>query len=154
MHIVLWFQTKLPARPEVTRGDPLTSQQWSKHMDKEGKIINVEEVKDQIFRGVRNGFYLFLGLCNFPLDWYNKIWMFYSLKGRCKKIYLQGLRLSYTVELWSLELACLEHQGSLELVRRPRQFPHTFNVQIHPRLEQRWLELSNSKHGPQGDFFM
>lgn len=44
-------KTKLPPRPEVTRGDPLTSQQWSKHMDKEGKIINVEEVKDQIFRG-------------------------------------------------------------------------------------------------------
>ena len=60
----------------------------------------------------------------------------------------------YTVELWSLELACLEHQGSLELVRRSQQFPYTFNVKIHPRLEQRWLELSNSKHGPQGDFFM
>lgn len=44
-------KTKLPPRPEVSRGDPLTSQQWSKHMDKEGKIINVEEVKDQIFRG-------------------------------------------------------------------------------------------------------
>ena len=57
-----------------------------------------------------------------------------------------------TVELWSLELACLEHQGSLELVPQSRQFPHTFNVKIHPRLEQRWLDLSNSKHGPQGDF--
>lgn len=44
-------KTKLPPRPEVSRGDPLTSQQWSKHMDKDGKIINVEEVKDQIFRG-------------------------------------------------------------------------------------------------------
>ena len=42
----------------------------------------------------------------------------------------------YTVELWSLELACLEHQGSLELVRRSRQFPYTFNVKIHPKLEQ------------------
>ena len=59
---------------------------------------------------------------------------------------------SFTVELWSLELACLEHQGSLELVRRSRQFAYTFNVKLHPRLEQRWLELSNSKHGPQGDF--
>ena len=58
----------------------------------------------------------------------------------------------YTVELWSLELACLEHQGSLEHVHRSRQFPFTFNVKIHLRLEQRWLELSNSKHGPQGDF--
>ena len=46
-----------------------------------------------------------------------------------------------TVELWSLELACLEHQGSLELVRRSQQFPYIFNVKIHPRLEQRWLEL-------------
>ena len=45
----------------------------------------------------------------------------------------------HTVELWSLELACLEHQGSLELVRLSRQFPYTFNVKIHPRLEQRWL---------------
>lgn len=44
-------KTKLPPRPDVTRGSPLTSQQWSKHMDKEGRIINVEEVKDQIFRG-------------------------------------------------------------------------------------------------------
>ncbi|XP_045196515.1 TBC1 domain family member 15-like isoform X2 [Mercenaria mercenaria] len=44
-------KTKLPSRQEVKRGLPLTSQQWSKHMDKEGRIINVEEVKDQIFRG-------------------------------------------------------------------------------------------------------
>ena len=62
------------------------------------------------------------------------------------------LFLCYTVELWSLELACLEHQESLEHIRRSQQFPYTFNVKIHPRLEQRWLELSNSKHGPQGDF--
>ena len=59
-----------------------------------------------------------------------------------------------TVKLWTLELACLDYQGSLNLVRRSRQFPHTFNVKIHPRLEQRWLQLSNSKHGPQGEFFM
>ena len=59
-----------------------------------------------------------------------------------------------TVELWSLELACLEHQGSLEPVRQSLQFPYTFNVKIHPRLEQWWLELSNSKHDPQGNFLM
>ena len=59
-----------------------------------------------------------------------------------------------TVKLWSLEPACLEHQGSLELVRQSWQFPYTFDVKIYPRLEQRWLELSNSKHGPKGDFFM
>ena len=72
--------------------------------------------------------------------------------------YLQ-VHIHYTVKLWSLEPACLEHQGSLELVRRSWQFPYTFDVKIYPRLEQRWLEqrlleLSNSKHGPQGDFFM
>ena len=60
----------------------------------------------------------------------------------------------YTVKLWSLEPACLEHQGSLELVRQSWQFPYTFDVKIYPRLEQRWLELSNSKHGPKGNFFM
>ena len=59
-----------------------------------------------------------------------------------------------TVELWSLELACLEHQASLELVRPSRQLPYTFNVKILPRLEQRWLQLSNTKHSPQGDFSM
>ena len=53
-----------------------------------------------------------------------------------------------------LELACLKHQVSLELVRRSQQFAYTFNVEIHPRLEQRWLKLLNSKHGPQSDFFM
>ena len=52
-----------------------------------------------------------------------------------------------TVELWSLELACLEHQESLELVCRSRQFPYTFNVKIHPRLEQRWLELKTRSAG-------
>ena len=41
-----------------------------------------------------------------------------------------------TVELWSLKLACLKHQGSLELNVRSRQFPHIFNAKIHPRLEQ------------------
>ena len=29
-----------------------------------------------------------------------------------------GIVCPYTVELWSLELACLEHEGLLELVRR------------------------------------
>ena len=73
-------------------------------------------------------------------------------------ILIPGITISYyfhlirTVELWSLELACLEHQESLELIRRSQQFPYTFNVKIHHRLEQRWLKLSNSKHCPQGDF--
>ena len=57
-----------------------------------------------------------------------------------------------TVELWSLELACLKHHGSLELIYQSWQIPYIFNVKIHPRVEQRWLELSYSKHGPQGNF--
>ena len=40
------------------------------------------------------------------------------------------------VELWSLELACLKHHESLELIRQSRQSPYIFNVKIHPRLEQ------------------
>ena len=59
-----------------------------------------------------------------------------------------------TVKLWLLKLTGLKHQGSVELARQSQQFPYTFNVKIQPRLEQRWLELSNSKHGPQGNFFM
>ena len=54
---------------------------------------------------------------------------------------LMKIRKTSTVELWSLELACLEYQEWLELVRQSRQFSYTFNVKIHPSLEQRWLEL-------------
>ena len=61
-------------------------------------------------------------------------------------------RITTTVELWSLELACLEHHGWLELICQSRQIPCIFNVKIHPRLEQQWRELSNSKHGPQCNF--
>ena len=53
----------------------------------------------------------------------------------------------HTVELWPLELACLEHQGSLKLVRWSWQFPYTFNVKIYPRLEQPWLELKARSAG-------
>ena len=57
-----------------------------------------------------------------------------------------------TVELWSLELACLENHGLLELIRQSRQVLYIFNVKIHPMLEQQWIELSYSKHWPQGNF--
>lgn len=46
------FQTKLPSRPEVKRSAPLTAQEWSKHMDTDGRIKNVEHLKDVMFRGV------------------------------------------------------------------------------------------------------
>ena len=61
---------------------------------------------------------------------------------------------TYTVELWSLELICLEHHGSLELVRQSHQFLYVFNAKRHPRFEQAWLKFSNTKHGPQSDFLM
>lgn len=44
-------KTKLPSRPEVKRSAPLTAQQWSKHMDSDGRIKNVEHLKDVMFRG-------------------------------------------------------------------------------------------------------
>ena len=49
--------------------------------------------------------------------------------------------LCYMVELWLLELVCLKHHGSLELIRQSIQFPFIFDVKMHPRLEQQWLEL-------------
>ena len=57
----------------------------------------------------------------------------------------------YTVELWSLELICVEHNGSLALIRQSPQFLYIFNIKIHPRLEQRWLEL---KTWTAGQFLM
>ena len=48
----LLLQTKLPSRPTVSRGSPLTQQQWSKHMDSDGKIKDIDKLKDVIFRGV------------------------------------------------------------------------------------------------------
>ncbi|XP_041352062.1 TBC1 domain family member 15-like isoform X2 [Gigantopelta aegis] len=44
-------KTKLPPRPEVTRGDPLNSSQWTSMLDSEGRIKDVDRVKDIIFRG-------------------------------------------------------------------------------------------------------
>lgn len=44
-------KTKLPPRPTVKRGDPLSSPQWTSFFDTEGRISQVEELKDIIFRG-------------------------------------------------------------------------------------------------------
>ncbi|BFZ25230.1 hypothetical protein BsWGS_28269 [Bradybaena similaris] len=44
-------KTKLPPHPKVKRSDPLSAQQWNSFLDAEGKITNVEDVKDIIFRG-------------------------------------------------------------------------------------------------------
>lgn len=42
---------ELPPRPSVLRGTPITSKEWSKHMNSEGRVTNVESLKQQIFRG-------------------------------------------------------------------------------------------------------
>ncbi|XP_064601150.1 TBC1 domain family member 15-like isoform X2 [Liolophura sinensis] len=44
-------KTKLPPRPDVKRSDPLTAQEWSKYMDRDGRVKDVEDLKKAIFRG-------------------------------------------------------------------------------------------------------
>ena len=42
----------LPPRPPAPRGSPLTVDQWAQFQDEEGRVTNVDRVKDIIFRGV------------------------------------------------------------------------------------------------------
>lgn len=42
----------LPPRPPAPRGPPLTVEQWTRFQDKDGRILEVETLKDIIFRGV------------------------------------------------------------------------------------------------------
>jgi hypothetical protein len=37
--------------PEVTRNQPLTSKEWQMSLDKDGRIIDVNKMKERIFRG-------------------------------------------------------------------------------------------------------
>ncbi len=37
--------------PEVTRNQPLTSKDWQMSLDKDGRIIDVNKMKERIFRG-------------------------------------------------------------------------------------------------------
>lgn len=47
---------KLPPRPKVQRGCPLTEKQWCEFMSEDGRITDVERVKEVIFRGgIENG---------------------------------------------------------------------------------------------------
>ncbi|XP_046400204.1 TBC1 domain family member 17 isoform X2 [Ischnura elegans] len=41
----------LPPRPEVKRGPPLTTEEWARHLDENGRIINLPDLKEKIFRG-------------------------------------------------------------------------------------------------------
>lgn len=42
----------MPKRPLVTRGPPLTMDQWKDALDCEGRVTNPEKIKEIIFRGV------------------------------------------------------------------------------------------------------
>ncbi|XP_032666022.1 TBC1 domain family member 15 [Odontomachus brunneus] len=48
---VIGVGADLPPRPPCPRGAPLTSEQWEKSKDSEGRITNPEAVKEIIFRG-------------------------------------------------------------------------------------------------------
>lgn len=37
--------------PEVTRSQPLTTKEWQMSLDKDGRIIDVNKMKERIFRG-------------------------------------------------------------------------------------------------------
>ena len=60
----------------------------------------------------------------------------------------------HTVKLWSLELACLEHQGLFELVRWSLQFPYTYNVKIHPKAPTAMARTLELKARSAGRFFL
>lgn len=53
----LTLQIDLGTRPEVTRTGPLSSEDWSKHQDAEGRMINISRLKQTIFKGVRRVHY-------------------------------------------------------------------------------------------------
>ena len=42
---------ELPPRPTVSRGNPIVAKEWAKHMNADGRVLNVESLKQQIFRG-------------------------------------------------------------------------------------------------------
>ncbi|XP_041852007.1 TBC1 domain family member 15 isoform X2 [Melanotaenia boesemani] len=44
-------RTDLGARPRVIRGEPLSVDDWTKHQDPEGRMINVAQLKQAIFKG-------------------------------------------------------------------------------------------------------
>lgn len=44
-------QFKLPIRPAVVRGSPLSAKQWAEFMTEDGRISDAERVKEVIFRG-------------------------------------------------------------------------------------------------------
>lgn len=46
------FQIDLGEQPEVSRREPVSIEEWTKNMDSEGRILNVDYIKQSIFKGV------------------------------------------------------------------------------------------------------
>ena len=50
--VVESLNVKLPPRPNVSRGPPLTSPEWKEFLDPEGRVTRVAELRQRVFRGV------------------------------------------------------------------------------------------------------
>lgn len=46
------FQIDLGEQPEVSRREPVSIEEWTKNMDSEGRILNIDYIKQSIFKGV------------------------------------------------------------------------------------------------------
>lgn len=46
------FQIDLGKQPEVSRREPVSAEEWTKNMDSEGRILDVDYIKRLIFKGV------------------------------------------------------------------------------------------------------
>lgn len=55
---------ELPPRPETFRGQPLNQEQWLNYMDNEGRVTNIQEIKNIVFRGVLLSLSLLSHDCN------------------------------------------------------------------------------------------
>jgi hypothetical protein len=56
--------------PEVARGQPLTSKEWQMSFDKDGRLTDVNKVKERIFRGGLESSLLRREVWKFLLNYY------------------------------------------------------------------------------------
>ena len=49
--ISIKFEVDFKKLPEVTRGQPLTAKEWQMSFDKDGRMIDVKNIKERIFHG-------------------------------------------------------------------------------------------------------
>lgn len=52
-------QIDLGTRPQVVRSSPVSADDWSKHLDPEGRMTDVPQLKQAIFKGARSLHLLF-----------------------------------------------------------------------------------------------